>query len=72
VPHWQHDIDRWRVQTRRRLRHSPKLASDTAKELGELYRDTVASTSRMTEGQPRPPMPAECPWTLAELLSDDD
>ena len=71
VPHWQHEIDGWRVQVRRPLRRSPKLASDMEKDLTELYRDAVASTYRVVEGQPRPPMPAQCPWTLDELLAEE-
>jgi Domain of unknown function DUF29 len=70
VPHWQHEIDGWRVRVRRRLRRSPKLAAEMTNGLAELYSDAVASMYRVVEGQPRPAVPAECPWTLDELLAE--
>jgi len=70
VPHWQHEIDVWRVQIARRLRRAPKLRQVLADGLGELYADAVAAMYREVDGQPRPPMPTECPWTLDELLSN--
>lgn len=70
VAHWQHEINGWRVQIKRRLRRAPKLRSVLAGELGELYGDAKAAMYREVDGKPRPPMPAECPWTLDELLAE--
>ncbi|MGH7152631.1 MAG: DUF29 domain-containing protein [Acetobacteraceae bacterium] len=70
VPHWQHEIDIWQVQVRRRLRRSPKLAAEMRDGLGELYPDALASMYREIDGVPRPPVPPLCPWTLDDLLSE--
>jgi hypothetical protein len=70
APHWRHKIDVWRVQARRRLRRSPKLASEIRNELPELYRDALASMYRELDGVPRPPLQADCPWTLDQLLAE--
>jgi hypothetical protein len=68
VPHWQHEIDGWLVQARRRLRRSPALRPVIEAEWPELYRDAVASMYREVDGVPRSPVPTVCPWTLDELL----
>ena len=63
VVHWQHEIDGWWVQVERRLRRSPNLRADIAAELPELYLDALRSTR--VDGVPRPPLPSDCPFTLA-------
>lgn len=70
VLHWQHEIDIWQVQVRRRLRRSPKLAAEMRDGLGELYPDALASMYREIDGVPRPRMPLLCPWTLDDLLTE--
>jgi hypothetical protein len=68
VPHWQHEIDGWWVQVERRLRRAPKLRADIEAELPELYLDALRSMYREVDGVPRPPMPSDCPFTLAGLI----
>lgn len=68
VPHWQHEIDVWWVQVERRLRRSPKLRADIEAELPELYLDALRSMYREVDGVPRPPLPSDCPFTLAGLI----
>jgi hypothetical protein len=70
LQHWQHEVDGWRVQVRRRLRLSSGLRQVIEAEWAELYRDAVASMYREIDGVPRPPVPAECPWTLDELPAE--
>jgi hypothetical protein len=70
VPHWQHEIDGWRVQVVRRLRRGPKLRGDMEAGLADLYRDAVRSMYREVDGVPRPPVPEVCPFTLEELLAE--
>lgn len=68
VRHWQHESKGWRVQIARRLRRAPSLRAVLEGELGELYGDALLSTYDEFDGKLRPQMPAECPWTLDELL----
>jgi hypothetical protein len=71
VFHWQHEIDGWRVQLRKRFRRAPKLRADIiAAGVAELYQDAIQSMYREVDGVPRPPMPEVCPFTLDELLAD--
>jgi hypothetical protein len=70
VPHWQHEIGVWQVQVERRLRQSPKLVAEIRGELASLYRDAVRTMYREIDGVRRPPLPAQCPWTLDELLAE--
>ena len=65
--HWQHEIDGWWVQVERRLRRSPKLRADIEAELPELYLEPSVDY-REVDGVPRPPMPSDCPFTLAGLI----
>jgi hypothetical protein len=69
VQHWQHELAGWRVQVRRRLQRNPGLRPIIEAELADLYRDAVETMYRAVDGVQRPPVPAECPFTLNELLT---
>ena len=70
APHRQHEIGVWQVQVERRLRQSPKLRAEIGGELAGLYSDALRTTYREIDGSPRPPLPPECRWTLAEVLAE--
>jgi hypothetical protein len=69
VPHWRQECAGWRVQVRRRLQRNPGLRPVIEAELPELYRDAIEAMYREVDGVLRPPVPAECPFTLDGLLA---
>jgi hypothetical protein len=69
VAHWRHETAGWRVQVRRRMQRNPGLRPVIEAELPDLYRDAIEGMYHEVDGVPRPPMAAQCPFKLGELLA---
>ncbi len=66
VPHWRAEARLFRRQARRKFTPSMRTKIDVA----GLYGDALAGLPDTMDGQPPSPVPAACPVTLDELLSD--
>ncbi len=69
VGHWRHEVAGWRDQVRRRMQRNPGLRPVIEAELPELYRDAIEAMYEQVDGVSRPPVPADCRFTLDELLA---
>jgi hypothetical protein len=67
VPGWQAEVRLFRRQAKRRFAPSMRQKIDVA----GLYSDALAGLPETIDGQPPLPVPADCPMTLDDLLSDD-
>lgn len=67
APHWRAEARGFRAQARRRFTASMRQRIDVA----DLYRVAMAGVPETMDGLAPLPVPAECPVTLDELLSDD-
>jgi hypothetical protein len=67
VPHWRAEARLFRRQARRKFTESMRQKLD----LAGLYSDALAGLPDTMDGQPALPVPAVCPVTLDELLSED-
>jgi hypothetical protein len=67
VEHWRAEAIRFRGDPERRFSPSMRQRLDLAK----LYRQAVRAVPAAIDAQPRPALPAACPMTLAELLSEE-
>jgi hypothetical protein len=65
APIWRGDAIDFRRQARRRFVPSMRQRIDMA----DLYADALAAVPEAINGQPRLPVPSECPVTLDELLA---
>ncbi len=68
------DVESWRADARRfrddaASRFSPSMRQRI--DLAKLYARALRGLPRMMDDQPPSALPAECPVTLDELLSDD-
>ncbi len=67
APSWQGDSRGFRLQARRRFAPSMRHKLDVA----DLYSDARKALPEIVDGQPPSPVPADCPFTLDQLLGDD-
>jgi Domain of unknown function DUF29 len=66
VPHWQAEARLFRRQARRS--YTPGMRQKI--NMADLYADALAAMPETVDGVPPLPVPAVCPVTLDELLSD--
>lgn len=68
VGHWQDEIQRHRVRAARRLKRSPSARGRL--DLADLYADArvLAATALQRDGIDPGLLPAECPYTLDQVL----
>ena len=66
VPHWRAEARLFRRQARRKFTPSMRGKVD----VGGLYSDALAGLPNLMDGQPPLRVPAACPVTLDELLSE--
>jgi len=64
---WQADAERFRGDAVSRFAPSMLQRLDPVR----IYRRALRAVPARMDGQPPLPLPAECPWSLDELLSDD-
>jgi hypothetical protein len=64
APHWRVEARDFRLQARRRFAPSMRQRID----LTGLYADALSALPETIDGQPRLPVPAQCPVTLKEML----
>jgi hypothetical protein len=67
APSWRADAIDFRRQARRRFVPSMRPRIDIA----SLYADALAALPETVDGQPPLPVPADCRFTLDELVVDD-
>ena len=67
VPHWRAEARGCRARARRKYRPSMRQKLD----LAALYADALVALPDSIDGQLPLPVPAVCPVTLDELLSDE-
>lgn len=67
VPNWQADAIGFRADAARRYVPSMRQRID----LSRIYRQAVRTMPATIDGQTPLPVPATCPWTLDDLLSDE-
>ncbi len=67
APTWRADSRLFRVQARRRFAPSMRQKLDVA----GLYRDALTGLPETMDAGPPLPVPAECPFTLDRLLSEE-
>ena len=66
VPHWQAEARGALARARRKFRESMRQKI----EIAGLYADALVGLPATMDGLPPQPLPAECPWTLDELLAE--
>jgi hypothetical protein len=66
APSWRADAIDFRQQARRRFAESMRQKIDVA----QLHRQALRALPESMDGEPPLPAPAECPFTLDELLSE--
>ena len=66
VPHWQAESRGALARARRKFRESMRQKI----EIAGLYADALVGLPVTMDGLPPQPLPAECPWTLDELLAE--
>ena len=66
VPHWQAEARTFRGDAAARFTPSMRQKID----LAQLYRRALRGLPETMDGRPPLPVPAECPYTLDELLSE--
>jgi hypothetical protein len=67
------DADNWRAEAERFAgdaadRFAPSMRRRL--DLAHLYRRALRAVPVTMYGEPQPPLPSECPWSLDELLPD--
>jgi hypothetical protein len=67
VDNWQADAERFRGDAISRFTPAMRQRLDLAR----LYRRALRAVPARMDGEPPLPLPAECPWPLDELLSDE-
>jgi uncharacterized protein (DUF2267 family) len=67
VDSWQADAERFRGDAASRFTPSMRQRIDLAR----IYRRALRAIPARMDGEQPQPLPAECPWTLDELLSDE-
>lgn len=67
APHWRAETRQFRRQAERDFTESMRQHLD----LPRLYRDALAGLPEVVDFQPPRNVPAECPFTLDELLGHD-
>ena len=67
APHWRAEARGFRAQARQRFTASMRQRINVA----DLYRVALAGVPETMDGLAPLPVPAECPVTLDDLLSDD-
>jgi hypothetical protein len=68
------DADNWRADAERFAgdaadRFAPSMRQRL--DLAHIYRRAVRAVPATMYGEPSPPLPSACPWSLDELLSDE-
>jgi hypothetical protein len=67
VPNWQADARRFAIDAADRFTPSMRQRLDAAR----LYRRALRTLPDHMDGEPPLTLPAECPWSLDELLAED-
>jgi hypothetical protein len=67
VPHWQAEARRFAIDAADRFTPSMRQRLDLAR----LYRRALRILPEHMDGKPPLALPAECPWSLQELLAED-
>ncbi len=67
VDNWLADAERFRGDATSRLAPSMRQRLD----LSRLYRRALRAVPARRDGEPPMPLPAECPWSLDDLLNDE-
>jgi len=69
------DADNWHAEAQRFAgdagdRFAPSMRQRL--DLAQIYRRALRAVPATMYGEPRPGLPAECPWSLDELLGNED
>jgi hypothetical protein len=67
VPNWQADARRFAIDAADRFTPSTRQRLDVAR----IYRRALRTLPDSMDGKPPLALPAECPWSLDELLAQD-
>ena len=68
VPGWEAEVEL--LLARARNRYAPSMHQRL--RLEKIYRNALRTVPRLIEGQAPLPLPSVCPYTLDELLADDE
>jgi hypothetical protein len=65
------DVDNWRAEAERFAGDAGDRFASSMRQrlnLAHIYRRALRAVPATMYGEPRPPLPLECPWSLDELL----
>jgi hypothetical protein len=69
------DADNWRAEAERFAGDAADRFAPSMRQrlnLARIYHRALRAVPATMYGEPRPPLPPECPWPLDELLSDGE